>query len=292
MAYDLDDTYSDKHSLIEVFFIRTADSNYITARWCSFNGLDLEYFWQSVHCLEKYMKAALVLNGKSAHGYHHNVVELFADVQLLAPEMLPATLTKPSMYGHTYWNGETPAQFIERLYQDGQADNRYALFGHVRHMDDVLKLDQVVFAIRRLCHPLEAHFLGEKSDGVPDESRRDWMARGDRSYDRLGSRLEETIDGRHGEGPRQALLNWNVPFAPADFVHGDFNYSTSSENPVLVRRIFEPLERGPAHFAKADKLWEWLKANVQIPKHLVKKIEDERDRFKAKSAANSARPRS
>lgn len=284
MAFDLDEMYSDKHSIVDTFFIKTADDNYINARWCAFHGLDLDFFWQAVHCLEKYMKAALVLNDRPALNYGHNIVRLFADVQPLAPELLPGTLSKPVQYELDFWSVETPGQFIERLYQDGQADNRYALFGHVRRMEDVLKLDQTVFAIRCFCQPLESHFLGEQQEGVPDESKRDWLVRGAPSFRNLHSTLEETIAGNRGDEIRQVLLNWNFPFAPQSFVHGEFNYSSSSSNPVLVRRIFDPLERGPQHFAEADELWDWLKSNITLPRAVVADIEAERDRIKAKFA--------
>jgi hypothetical protein len=149
-------------------------------------------------------------------------------------------------------------------------------------MEDVLKLDQIVFALRCFCQPLESHFLTRKRSDVPDESRRDWLARGETSFRNLNSTLEETMAGSHGDETRQVLLNWNFPFAPRGFVHGDFNYTSSAENPVLVRRIFDPLEAGPQHFADADKLWDWLRTNISIPKGIVTEIEFERDRIKAK----------
>jgi hypothetical protein len=284
MALDLDEMYAAKHSIVDAFFIKTADNNYINARWCAFHGLDLEFFWQALHCLEKYMKAALVLNGRSALGHSHDIVRLFAEVQPLAPELIPATLSKPAQYALNYWGAETPGRFIERLYQDGQAANRYALFGYVRHMEDVLKLDQTVFAIRCFCQPLESHFLTKKRDDVPDESIRDWLVRGAPSFRDLHSTLEETIAGKKGDETRQVLLNWNFPFAPRGFVHGDFSYTSSAENPVLVRRIFEPLECGPQYFAEADRLWNWLKSNIIIPRTIIAEIEAERDRIKAKFA--------
>jgi hypothetical protein len=51
---------------------------------------------------------------------------------------------------------------------------------------------------------------------------------------------------------------------------------------MLVRQIFDPLEAGPQHFAEADKLWDWLKINISIPKGILADIEVERDRIKAK----------
>jgi HEPN domain-containing protein len=95
MSIDLDDLYPYKHSLVDEFFIKTADDNYVVARWCADNGMDVDFFWLALHCLEKYLKAALVLNGRSAKNYGHNIKALYADVHPLAPELLPITLTIP-----------------------------------------------------------------------------------------------------------------------------------------------------------------------------------------------------
>jgi len=43
-----------KNDLVLELFVRTADENYITARWCAFNQLNIDFLWLSVHALEKY----------------------------------------------------------------------------------------------------------------------------------------------------------------------------------------------------------------------------------------------
>ncbi|MFB9265079.1 hypothetical protein ACFFWD_18300 [Bradyrhizobium erythrophlei] len=43
------------------------------------------------------------------------------------------------------------ADFVALLHRDGQADNRYQLFGYSRQPEDLWKLDQVVFSVRRTC---------------------------------------------------------------------------------------------------------------------------------------------
>ena len=49
--------YAAKHSIIKELFIATADDNYINARWCFHENLNVDFFWLAVHCLEKYLKA-------------------------------------------------------------------------------------------------------------------------------------------------------------------------------------------------------------------------------------------
>ena len=98
MADDIDELYPYRHSIVDELFIKTADDNYVTARWCYANGFDVDFFWLAVHALEKYLKAVLLLNGRSGKkatvagkkfNYRHDIVLLYADVKPLAPELLP-----------------------------------------------------------------------------------------------------------------------------------------------------------------------------------------------------------
>jgi hypothetical protein len=256
--------------------------NYVTARWCYQQELRVDFFWLAVHCLEKYMKAALLLNDRQARTYGHDLVKLYAEVQPLAPELVSENLLQPPQYQLDYWYAETTEAFVERLYRDGQADNRYQLFGYVLHMEDLFKVDQLVFQMRRLCQPLESHFLGEKTLGVPDQSRRERMIRDHPTSVDLHSKLEQVATGQRGQVLQQALLNWNFPFAPANFSHSPIVYRTASQNPVLVRRLFDPLEAGAQHFAGSDVLWQWVKDNIYLSRALRKEIEEERQRLKTK----------
>jgi HEPN domain-containing protein len=127
VTYELDGTYSNKHSIVTELFVVTADDNYVAARWCYQQGLNVDFFWLAVHCLEKYMKAVLLLNGRPARSYGHDIAALFADVRPLAPELIPVDLTKPPLYQLEHWYAETTEAFIARLYRDGQADNNGAI---------------------------------------------------------------------------------------------------------------------------------------------------------------------
>jgi hypothetical protein len=147
-------------------------------------------------------------------------------------------------------------KFVERLYRDGQANNRYQLYGYSRHAEDLLKLDQLVFHIRQLCQPLEVHFLGDKHEGVPDQSRRERMLRDYPSSSNLSCKLEETLNGKCDAALRHALSNWNFPFVGVNYPHDEMTYTYASQNPVLVRRPCDPLEAGPAHFQEADETVE------------------------------------
>lgn len=228
MADEVDELYPYRHSIVNELFIKTADDNYVTARWCYANGFDVDFFWLAVHALEKYLKAVLLLNGCSAKAaivagkksnYGHDIVRLYADVKPLAPELLPVALICPSEIDNSSWHDATPEQFVQRLYNMGHADNRYQLTGYVLREGDLYKLDQLVFAVRRLCRPLEAHFFGKKQAGLLDKSFRQRMTKDHPVSANLYSRLEEIMGGKRGQEAKHTALNYNFPFAPKDYEH-------------------------------------------------------------------------
>ncbi|MFZ1885421.1 MAG: hypothetical protein WAU53_17940, partial [Rhodoplanes sp.] len=109
MPETLDNFYAEKHSIINELFIATADDNYVLGR---VDGFEL-----AVHAWEKYLKAALLLNGKSAKSYGHDIMALYASITPLAPELFPDTLVKPDQrMPDDYWHTEKVGDFIERLY--------------------------------------------------------------------------------------------------------------------------------------------------------------------------------
>ncbi|MGY4617264.1 hypothetical protein ACVWZ4_002491 [Bradyrhizobium sp. USDA 4472] len=293
MPDTLDDFYADRHSIIEDLFIRTADDNYVLARWCFHQSMNVDFFWLAVHALEKYLKAILLLNGMSSKGigskqYQHNIVDLYAAVAPLAPELLPADLNKPDdRMPDEYWRVETMVDFLARLYRDGQAHNRYQLFGYSRQAEDLWKLDRAVYSVRRMCRPLEAYVLGRPVADAVNISNRESLAR-DPDQWRLNSLLESTMEGKRGNELMRAALTWNFPFAPPNFNHPQISYEWSSRDSVFIRRLYDPLEAGPEHFSQSDVLWQWVQDNIQIPKQLTTEIESQRKKIKAKSKTSTS----
>jgi hypothetical protein len=172
MPTQVDDLYAEKQSIIDELFIKTADDNYVTARWCFHQNLNVDFLWLAVHCVEKYLKAVLLFNGRTARGYGHDISKLYADVRKFADDLLPASPVKPQRMPEAIWQSETFEQFIGRLYRDGQADNRYQLYGYTKMPEDLWKLDQLVFNIRRICCPLDVNVMGEDLPGGPQLSHR------------------------------------------------------------------------------------------------------------------------
>lgn len=275
MPHELDPIHPHRASIARELFVDTADDNYIAARWCFAEGLNVDWFWLAVHTLEKYMKAAILLNGRSAKGYGHDIDALYAQTRSFAGDLLPDTLTRPDTLDTAYWRDEAADAFIRRFQDNGNADNRYQIYGFVQHHEDLFKLDSMVFALRRLCVPLDAYYLGRHRPGSGNPAHRDILTNQPEHWRIFpGCKLTRTSDGKRGEGLRDVLLNLNIPFAPDGFCHQPMRSRTASHNPVLLRSILKPLQKTPGDPARvrAEELRDWVLDNVQLPKNVVNQL--------------------
>ncbi len=282
MPYKIEPIHAEQNLIVRELFVDTADDNYITARWCFVEGLNVDYYWLAVHALEKYMKAALLLNGHSAKSYvdhagkrrsfGHDIATLYDCLKSFAADLLPDNLPRPSRLALDHWRDETPEAFIRRLHHDGNADNRYQIFGYVQHREDLFKLDSMVFALRRLCVPLDAYFLGRPRPGAQNPAHRELLTKQPQYWAvSSASKLEKTAKGARGVRLQEVLLNFNFPFAPGDFAHENIIGRMASHNPVLGRSILQPLQQAPGSDAAATaaELRDWVLTNIQIPRDVA-----------------------
>ena len=285
MAYEIERIHSEQGLIVRELFVDTADDNYIAARWCFVEGLNIDWFWLAVHALKKYMKAALLLNGRSAKSYRnaagkrqsygHDIVALHEQVTSFAADLLPNNLPKPEQLALDHWRDEAPNAFFCRFYSNGNADNRYGIFGFVQRREDLFKLDSMVFALWRLCIPLDAYFLGKRRPGKQNPTHRDVLAKQPEYWSVFpGSKLEKTADGKRGDRLREVLLRFNFSFAPDDFPHGTMRSGTASHNPVLARSILKPLESAPDSRAAATaaELCGWVLDNIKFPPDVTEQL--------------------
>ena len=268
-------------------FVDTADQNYVVARWCFQRNLALDFLWNATHCLEKLMKAALLLNGRSGiqpapgeRSYGHDLSSLYPEVAALADDLLPDLLIKPSEID-LHWRIETAEQFIERVSANGDAHNRYQIYGHVLHREDLYKFDKMVFAIRRLCCPLDSYLFGNVRHGQSTITFRDKLRRHQDFMPHLaGSRWQKLTDNRASEELRHAALNHNLIFAP-NYDHGELLSGSSALNPVLGRRILQADEQGATgeHAAEIVELADWVLENISLPRQVCRQLSEARNRL-------------
>lgn len=143
-------------------FIRTADNDYIMTRVAFWAEADVNFLWNSAHCLEKYFKAILLYNGEKSQKYGHNIVKLYNSVKEIHPNLNMEYF--PERINFIYDISITKiSSFIERLYNIGQPDNRYMSIGYSNHTIDLIKIDFLVFYFRRFCQKRH-HYLPGTGD--------------------------------------------------------------------------------------------------------------------------------
>lgn len=262
-------------TVIYNLFVRTADENYITARWCVINRLYTDFFWLAVHALEKYLKAVLLSNGKSSikdervansAPYSHDIVRLYDTVASFAAELLPKHVSVPP------WCAAAPNElatktFLQHLYRRGNADNRYSLHGYTaRQPRDLLMVDSVVFAVRRLICPLDDRVFPERLRSAEPITYRELLADHPDHFCPLDMPLDHLIAATEDSPLRVAALNQNVRFAPPGFPHTSLEIERALQHPIIDTRIFGPLQSdNPYAVAEGLAIGKWLLANVYVP---------------------------
>lgn len=260
---------SSQASITDELFVRTADENYIAARWCAINRLNTDFAWLAVHALEKYLKAVLLYNGKPAKTQGHKIVELYEEVKLLAAPLLPTILAKPPSLVIGHWFERTPEHFLAHLYTNGNPDNRYLIFGYDTRTEDLHMLDSMVFAIRRLIctleDPLRLHRGGMPSlSAVP--TNYEVLLQQPEYRPAHYMPLDEAIRVSDDSAARFAALNLNLAFTPPDFPHTAMKGGDSSRTPVIRRRVLDPMERSDhSQVNEGIETAKWLLDNVRLP---------------------------
>jgi len=133
-----------RNKLIKESFRDTADHDYIAARACARLELLDQFLWSSLHALEKYLKAIILFHdGKADKG--HDLIKAVNKIRSLKChpfEIYPAT-----------------EEFFEYLTRYGQ--DRYSIRPRGTWGDELLKLDDAVWSVRRFCQDL--HWLEQQN---------------------------------------------------------------------------------------------------------------------------------
>jgi hypothetical protein len=84
--------------------------------------------------------------------------------------------------------------------------------------------------------------------------------------------LDTLIDATESSPAREAALYLNYAFGPPDFPHEDAPTHHSFREPVILRRILDPLEQNVG-IDESLTLAGWFLDNVQLPKDVKAEIE-------------------
>jgi hypothetical protein len=203
-------------------------------------------------------------------------VALYELIKPLAAGLLPALLAKPARLGIGHWFDRTPENFLEHLYKNGNADNRYLIYGHDTRDEDVHMLDSMVFAVRRLVCRLDDPIFHPGAMRVKSSipSYREALFQDPHYQPNQFMPLDDQIRSTQDDASRHAALNLNFEFAPENYQHTDTRGGDSSRTPVLWLRILEPLERtDPSQVRDGMETTRWLLENVRLPKEVKKQIQ-------------------
>ena len=230
-----------KGKLIEIInetYVVPADSDYLIARFCGLNFLFQPFFWPALQAVEKYLKANLLYHGVAVKGcgFGHDIISMaeklkkydkvLIDLKLL-PNKLHAQLQKLNL-----WGSESPDDYLNKIKDYGDPSNRYNYYGSAFEAPFLLKLDQIVFALRSNIVNFELLPKIKKNESII-----------------------------------YFLFEQNVNFAPDNYNHQSM-YGKIGINMSIptIETALKGLFGHPSFFEK------WLKDNIPITKAEIEKI--------------------
>jgi hypothetical protein len=228
----------------------------------------LIFFWLATHSLEKYLKAVLLMNGRTATSQGYQIIGLYDEVRSIAGvPLLPEDFVWPSDKNKIDIVLKRSVQeFVSHLHDNGNADNRYLIYGYVFMSQDLHMLDQLIFNVRRLICELDARVFDGTDPQLPTFTHREVLEKQPQFSFLNGMPLDNLIRASAHSEVRNAALNNNFAFAPNGFGHPDIQYSINTLRPVIQYRIFEPLASNDPQEAKDGvESAYWLLHNVKVP---------------------------
>lgn len=188
-------------------FFATADGNYLGARHAFFSRRIWDFWWQTLHAVEKYLKTTLLVNGRPAKEGAHDVIDLFGQVAMIDTRLVPPAFIAPPGVGDAWWDYPDDV-FLRRLNEFGSASNRYGTSGYTIHTHDLWRADQLIYWARRYARPVTQLVDGAPLDWV------DELAKSPAHWRTYRGSVEEVANGPIRSPARQSLVRLNYSFFP------------------------------------------------------------------------------
>lgn len=157
--------------------------------------------------------------------------------------------------------------FLGRLNDLGSAENRYNLNGYVIRPDDLIKLDQLVWMVRRRSRRLRTPLQLTVERRIERDHLYElehnptlWSLANDLPLERL-------VNEAPGAPRRTAFLQMNTAFAP-DAVHQISGWSSRAVNPPLSDWYMRLTSEGatPDTRPTAADVLDWARSHIQLSK--------------------------
>lgn len=269
---------SEKRAIIIGLFLEPADRSYALSRWSFHAGLYYEFFWNAAQALEKYLKACLLLNGKSVNGQRHNIEKLFDDFKEVALDLLPDEVVKPGHALAKFWYIESTLQFVKRFNELGDPNNRYAMIGHAVNYYDLEKLDSVVFAIRRLATCLDENIYPDEMNIAEPMSA--WLRNNPSMA--FPSTFQPWFK-KYSNDIQEAVVAHNHIYVSVDEMKTQPELKSASANSAIYMQIFSYAENGTQNESARDEvscLIDWINANVFLSKDFRKALDEAKEKLR------------
>lgn len=219
-------------------FRKQADYDYISARANYRMRLRQQFLWSAHQAVEKYLKATLLFNGKSARFYTPagatRTREFSHDLDALVTEVKNITLFKFEIEPED-------EKFLSYLSRQGGA-NRYLSTSAYNTSDAIQRIDRLVWHIRRYCQHIVDRGLGCR-EAVPgmqeaivrsitDPSKK----KTPHSFALFAGELEAVIKRDPKDPARKALVWANLWYGKKKRLRVTYNSFSSSEIPPNERQ--------------------------------------------------------
>jgi HEPN domain-containing protein len=251
------------HSIAYRMFLATADLNYIGARSAHFERRDWDFWWLTLHAVEKYLKTMLLVNGHSSKGGGHDLPKLFKQVGGIDARLVPPALIRPEITGLDQWPDYPDSKFFQRLNDYGSPSNRYGLYGYTLMLSDLLRADQLIYWARRHARPLKQHVMFGSAVHIIDEI--DQLAENPRRWQLHAGPIEEVAALPENDVRRRTLVELNAAFFP-ELCHEATSWRSSATNAPIPEYIDQLKDSCPGSESRAIArgVLEWVLNNIQL----------------------------
>lgn len=219
-------------------FRRQADCDYISARMNYKMKLREQFLWSAQQTMEKYLKAILLYNGLSARYYREppNPKEYGHDLLLLHERVLQIDVIDFQL-------PEWIAAFLSYLNELGV--NRYLTLPTYLSGDELPKLDESVWSIRRYCQYLPDRGLRKKKaalglrEAYAKRLNSPRYSEHPTGFKIHAGQLEEILSRDHNDFARKALIWNNLYYGRKNRLQVSYSALSSFEIPPHHRRWFQ-----------------------------------------------------
>jgi len=206
--------------IIDETFLFTADEDYLNARFLAFNQHHRSFYWSAAQCLEKYLKANLLLLGISVSDFGHDIENMYQELTKIDSSLSKRELIVPEQLIEikALWGKRKIGNFVSLVSKHGHPDNRYDYVGVSIEPSTLFKLDQLVYILRnkitesglykhcKLSPELQKYLLDNNFKFAPSSYQHSSIYEINTCFRLKTSKLEAVLNNCHGH--KEIYKHW------------------------------------------------------------------------------------